>query len=31
MAGDMKNVGDEDFFLEIIESDTPALVDFWAT
>jgi thioredoxin 1 len=31
MAGDVINVGDSDFKKEVLESQTPVLVDFWAT
>lgn len=32
MAGaDVKNIGDGDFSKEVLESDQPVLVDFWAT
>ena len=32
MAGDnVMNIGDGDFSKEVLESDTPVLVDFWAT
>lgn len=28
---DIKNVGDADFQAEVLDNDTPVLVDFWAT
>lgn len=31
MAGDVKNIGDSDFKAEVLESQEPVLVDFWAT
>ena len=32
MAGDnVKSIGDGDFSQEVLKSDTPVLVDFWAT
>lgn len=31
MAGEVKNIGDGDFSKEVLESDQPVLVDFWAT
>lgn len=32
MAGEnVMNIGDGDFSREVLESDTPVLVDFWAT
>ncbi|HOF06187.1 MAG TPA: thioredoxin [Syntrophales bacterium] len=30
MAEDIKHVGDNDFDQEVIKSDIPAIVDFWA-
>lgn len=31
MAGEVMNIGDGDFSKEVLESDKPVLVDFWAT
>ena len=31
MAGDVVNIGDSEFEQEVVKSDTPVLVDFWAT
>jgi thioredoxin 1 len=30
-GGDVMNIGDGDFGKEVLESDQPVLVDFWAT
>ena len=31
MAGDVKTIGDADFESEVLKSQEPVLVDFWAT
>ena len=31
MAGDVLTIGDKDFEKEVLKSDQPVLVDFWAT
>jgi thioredoxin 1 len=31
MAGDIVNIGDSDFKKEVLDSQQPVLVDFWAT
>src|SRR4051812_42008322 len=31
MAGDIKNINDSEFKAEVLESQQPVLVDFWAT
>jgi len=31
MAGDVINIGDNDFKKEVLDSQQPVLVDFWAT